>query len=118
MIDLVVAPEDPVKEPVLPQDPAHRLLGERDAELLPDPANQAIQAPAHHAMNRRDRVLIDQFGQPSSPIPAQLRGLARRLAVDQPLRARASGPEPLKRCTQSRKVWRSMPPILAASARV
>ena len=30
----------------------------------------------------------------------------------------SSGLEPLKRCTQFRKVWRSMLPILAASTRV
>ena len=36
----------------LPQDPAHRLLRERDAELFPDPANQVLQAPAHHAVSR------------------------------------------------------------------
>src|SRR5215208_2595681 len=42
-----------------PQLAAQGLLGDGDPELLPDPGDEVDQAPAHHAVNRRDRARID-----------------------------------------------------------
>ena len=39
--------------------PAHRLLRDREPELLPNPLHQINDAPAHHAMHRRDRAALD-----------------------------------------------------------
>ena len=41
------------------QLPAQGLLGDRDAELLPEPLDQIDQPPAHHAVDRRKGTLID-----------------------------------------------------------
>src|SRR3954454_25087186 len=41
-----------------PQLPAQRLLGDGEAELLPEPLDQIDQAPAHHAVDGRDRARI------------------------------------------------------------
>ncbi len=76
-------------EPHLPQDAAHRLLRERDAELLPEPLHQVLQTPAHHAMNRPGRALFPHRRQPRLLLRVQLRQLTRSLAIDQTLRARA-----------------------------
>ena len=66
-----------------PQLPAQGLFGDGDAELLPDPRDQIDQTPAHHAMNRGDRALIEPRGQSRSMRIGELRGPAGRLAVDQ-----------------------------------
>ena len=42
-----------------PQLAAQRLLGDGEAELLPEPLDQIDQAPAHHAVDGRDGTLID-----------------------------------------------------------
>ena len=42
-----------------PQLARQRLLGDGEAELLPEPLNQIDQAPAHPAVNGRDRTLLD-----------------------------------------------------------
>jgi hypothetical protein len=42
-----------------PQFAAQGLLGDRDAELLPEPLDQINQASAHHAVDGRDGALID-----------------------------------------------------------
>src|SRR3954467_11294062 len=41
-----------------PQLTRQRLLGDRDAELLPDPCDQIDQPPAHHAVDRRNGPLL------------------------------------------------------------
>ena len=73
-----------------------------------DPRTAADDAArAHDAVRGAVRAGLDQ-----------LRGReARRLPFDQ-LSFSPSGPHSLKRCTQSRRVWRSMPPIRAAAARL
>ena len=38
---------------------AQRLLGDRDAELLPNPLDEIDQAPAHDTVDGRDRALVD-----------------------------------------------------------
>src|SRR3954452_14901691 len=62
---------------------AQRLLGDRDLELLPDTLGQIDQPPAHHAVNRRDRARVDPGDERCPMRVGELRGLARRLAVDQ-----------------------------------
>jgi hypothetical protein len=42
-----------------PQLAAQRLLGDGEAELLPEPLDQIDQAPAHHAVDGRNGTLID-----------------------------------------------------------
>ena len=42
-----------------PQLPAQRLLGDGEAELLPEPLDQIDQAPAHHAVDGRDGALVN-----------------------------------------------------------
>src|SRR3954451_5943442 len=64
------------------QLPAKRLLGNRDAELLPEPLDEIDQAPAHHAMDRRDRTLVDPGHQGRAMRVGELGRLAGRLAVD------------------------------------
>src|SRR5215207_4421055 len=68
-----------------PQLAAQGLLGEGDAELLPDPCDQVDQTPAHHAVNRGDRARIDPSGESSPVGVGELGRLAGWLAVDQAL---------------------------------
>src|SRR3954451_2266710 len=42
-----------------PQLPAQDLLGDGEAELLPEPRDQIDQSPAHHAVDGRKGTLID-----------------------------------------------------------
>src|SRR4051812_39880980 len=42
-----------------PQLPAQGLLGDGEAELLPEPRDQVDQAPAHHAVDGRNGPLLD-----------------------------------------------------------
>lgn len=91
------------------QQLAHVALVIGDAETIRDDALQIDAPPAHHAVNRPVRSHLDdlrQFG-------LRFRRRARHGAAISPL-----GPSSLKRCTQSRSVWRSMPPIRAASSRL
>ena len=74
-----------------PQLAAQGLLGDGDPELLPDPCDQIDQAPAHHAVDRRNGPLLDN-GLQGRPLGlVQDRSSARGLAVDQlgrtPMRA-------------------------------
>src|SRR3954451_10530947 len=66
---------------------AQRRLAERDLELLPDPQGEILQAPAHHAVDRRHRPTLDDVHQGLALAVVQLAGVARGLAVDQALRA-------------------------------
>jgi hypothetical protein len=68
------------------QFPAHRLLGDAELEFLPDPLAQIDQPPAHDASNRRGRAAFDHCLQRGAMGLVQLRRLAGRLAVDQPVR--------------------------------
>jgi hypothetical protein len=69
------------------QDPAHRRLAHRDPELLPDPHRQVFQSPAYDPMDRRDRTALDHRRQSLALSGVQLAGMARRLAVCEPLAA-------------------------------
>src|SRR5215207_8045317 len=57
-----------------PQLARQRLLGDRDAKLLPDPLDQVDQAPAHDTVNRRDWTIIKPCHESRSVCVAQLRG--------------------------------------------
>src|SRR4051794_14816714 len=69
-----------------PQLPAQRLLGDGEAELLPEPLDQIDQAPAHHAVDGRDRARIDPGHQ------------GRAMRIGEPRRGpgRSAGPEALR----------------------
>jgi hypothetical protein len=70
-----------------PQFARQRLLGDREAELLPEPLDQIDQAPAHHAVDGRNGTLVNE-GLQGRPLGlVQDRSSARGLAVDQPGRA-------------------------------
>ena len=69
------------------QDPAQRLLADRNAKLGIDPLRQIDQPPAYHPVHRRVRTALDDPLQGCALLGIQQRQLARRLAVDQPLRA-------------------------------
>src|SRR3954468_22655422 len=68
-----------------PQLTAQGLLGDRNAQLLPDPLDQIDQAPAHHPVDRRNGPLLDDGLQGRAMRVGEFRGLAGRLAVDQAL---------------------------------
>jgi hypothetical protein len=91
---------------------AHRLLGEREPELLPDSLDQIDDAPAHNAKDRRVRPGLDDLEQ-GHPLPfVEQRWLARRLAG-----LKNAGSSALKRKTQSCTVCKPTPPIAAAAER-
>jgi hypothetical protein len=68
-----------------PQLARQRLLGDGQAELLPEPLDQVDQPPAYHAVNRRDRARIDPGRQGRAMRIGELGRLTRWLAVDQAL---------------------------------
>src|SRR3546814_8332666 len=62
---------------------AQGLRADRDRELVPDPLRQIEQPPAHHAMRRRDRSVLDDLRQCPAVLLVKQWRRARRLAVDQ-----------------------------------
>src|SRR4051794_11562296 len=68
-----------------PQLAAQCLLGDRDAELLPQPSHQIDQTPAHHAVDSRDRASLELRLECGSMRVVEPGGLTGRLAVDQPV---------------------------------
>src|SRR4051794_9036382 len=74
-----------IRQDKSPQLAAQGLLGDGDPELLPDPCDQIDQPPAHHAVDRRNRPLLDDGLQGRAMRVGEFRGLAGRLAVDQAL---------------------------------
>src|SRR5215469_13271578 len=66
---------------------AERLLGDADLELVPDPLAEVDDAPAHDAMDGRDRSALDHCHQRHAVPVIQSRRLPWRLAIDQALRA-------------------------------
>jgi len=59
---------------------------QRDAEFLPYPLRQVLETPADHAMDRRDRPVLDDLLQRPALLAAKLRRRSRCLAVNQPVR--------------------------------
>ena len=80
-----------------------------DTEPLGDDALEINPSPAHDAVLLTIRSRLDNLRELS-----QLRCRRRGSGPSVQLSMRPSGPDPLKRWTQSRSVWRSMPPIFAA----
>ncbi len=66
--------------------PAHGRLVQRDAEFLPYPLCEVLEAPAHHTMGRRDRPVLDEPCKRLALRVVELGRRARCLAVNQPLR--------------------------------
>jgi hypothetical protein len=83
-----------------------------DAEPLGDEALEVDPPPAHDAILLTIRTSFDDLRELGQLLRRQARLGTIRPVVDQALRTDA-----LKRWTQSRKVWRSMPPIFAAAPR-
>ena len=95
-----------------PQLAAQRLLGDREAELLPNPLDEINQAPAHDTVDGRDRALVD------NTLQGLTLGLLRSgLAPGALPVTRPAGPLVLKRSTQSRTICSVTQPIRAASVR-
>src|SRR5271165_1064552 len=65
---------------------AQRLLGDDDAEVLPNPLAEIDNPPSHDAVNGRDRSALDDRRQRSAMRIVQPRRLSRRLAIDQAVR--------------------------------
>ena len=65
------------------QLPAERLLGDSDAELLKDPLRQIDQPPAHNAVDRRERTILNDLRDNLALGVIELGGLTRRLAVQE-----------------------------------
>lgn len=102
-----------VREAEFLQQLAHVALVIGDAETIRDDALQIDAPPAHHAVNRQVRSRLDnlrEFG-------LLFRRQARRGAAI-PGILQSVGAILVEACTQSRSVWRSMPPIRAASSRL
>jgi hypothetical protein len=66
---------------------AQRLLGDRDAELLPEPLDEIDQAPAHHAVDGRNGPLLDDGLQGLPVLLREPRRGARRSAGEEALRS-------------------------------
>ena len=83
-----------------------------DTETVGDDALEIDTAPAHGVLPRSEADLDDlrQFGHLFS----------RQARATPPFRlsCKRSGPAALKRWTRSRSVWQSIPPMVAASARL
>src|SRR3712207_6770813 len=80
-----------------PQLAAERLLGDGQAELLPDRLCQIDQTPAHHAVDGRDWAAVHDAGQRTPLVGVELRGRTWRLAVEEavgPERVEAQHPVP------------------------
>jgi len=69
-----------------PQLAAHARDFERDAEFLEYPLCKILPAPAHHAVNRRDRPAFDDPCKGLALPLIELAWLARRLAVNETIR--------------------------------
>lgn len=75
---------------------AQRLLADRDRKLVPDPLRQVDQPPPHDAMRRRDRSGLDDAQERMALLRAEQCLGARRLAVDQTIRAALGDLRPLR----------------------
>ena len=79
----------------LAQLAAHGRLGDTDAERLEQPLAEVDDAPAHDAVDRRRRALLDDVDQSGALLIVEERRLHRRLAVHEtfgPQRVEAQDP--------------------------
>jgi hypothetical protein len=67
------------------QLPAHRRLAEGNTERVPNPSDEVDQTPSDDAVHRRDWARLHDRGEGGPLFVVHLRGIARRLAVDQPV---------------------------------
>ena len=81
------------------QLPAERLLGDGDPKFLENPLRQIDQPPAHHAMDRSDRAIVDHAGDGLALGVMSSDGWPGDLPSSSPSRPRA-----LNRNTQSRMI--------------
>ena len=112
MVDeIIVGFEDAIREPIVAHErqtfsteltsghfggaqlPAERLLGDGDPKLLENPLGRIDQPPAHHAMDRSDRAIVDHAGDGLALGVIELGRLVRRLAVQQPVTAARVEPQ-------------------------
>src|SRR5207302_10689696 len=101
-----------MREAQVLQGAIDRVVRYRERILLVEPHDQIARPPANHTVDRRDRTLLYD---PSEKGPVRIVELGRH--ARRRILMRPSGPCALNRITQSRSVWRSIPPIFAASAR-
>ena len=73
-------------EPQRLQFPPDGGFVQRDAETLLYPLRQVLETPADHAMDRRDRPVLDDLRQRPGLLAAKLRRRTRGLAVNQSVR--------------------------------
>ena len=83
-----------------------------DAEPLGDDALEVDPSPAHDPVGLTIRAGLDDLRELSQLLRRKARLRTFGPVVDETLR-----PRHVKRGTQSRNVWRSMPPIFAAEPR-
>src|SRR5215211_1682349 len=79
-------PRTHMREAQLLQGAVDRIVGYRDAELLMQLHDQIARPPAHHAMARRDRTLLDQLSEKSFVFVGELAGRTRRELAEQAVR--------------------------------
>ncbi len=68
-----------------PEFTAHRLLGDHDAELLPNPLTQIDEPPPNDLIDGRDRTTLNDRHKRRALRIVQSRWLARGLTVDEPV---------------------------------
>ena len=83
-----------------------------DAEPLGDDAFEVEPTPAHHPVLLTIRTRLDELRELSQLLRRKTRLGTLRPVVDEALQTR-----PVEAMDQSRKVWRSIPPIFAAELR-
>jgi len=88
---MMARPGRELPEPHGAQLAAHSLLGDRDPELLEDPAHQIDKAPTHDVVDGRNRPVIDHLAQLIALRVVEKRTVPWRLAVQQP-----GGPIPVE----------------------
>src|SRR5207302_2679507 len=101
-----------MREAQVLQGAIDRVVRYRERILLVEPHDQIARPPANHTVDSRDRTLLYD---PSEKGPVRIVELGRH--PGEGILMRPSGPCALNRITQSRSVWRSIPPIFAAFSR-
>lgn len=112
MLRRMMRPRADVGEADLPQQFADRSRVIVDAEALADDLLQIDAPPAHHAIDGAVGAGLDDGRQGGELIDREPGRVPLRADVLQLV-----GAVSLKRWTQSRRVWRSIPPIRAACSR-
>lgn len=77
----------------LPQIPPHSCLRHGYSKLIMEPARQIDQPPAYNPMDRRNGAALNDVRKGATLGLIQQRTLARRLAVEQPIRTAGIEPD-------------------------